>query len=102
MGGDLEPVETRVFNRGRFGDIAVHKDLVLLGGSHEGRRPLMPYSALTTDLTTFKRVRFPKASEQLGGIVYAVAFSRNGARAVAGGDDIDSRATMWFSPVVRQ
>jgi hypothetical protein len=102
MGGDLEPVETRVFDLGRFGDIAVHKDLVLLGGSHEGRRPLMPYSVWTTDLTTFKRVRFPKASERLGGIVYAVAISRNGARAVAGGDDANSRAVMWFSRVVRQ
>jgi hypothetical protein len=102
MGGDLEPVETRVFDLGHFGDIAVHKDLVLLGGSHEGRRPLMPYSVWTTDLTTFKRVRFPKASERLGGIVYAVAISRNGARAVAGGDDANSRAVMWFSRVVRQ
>ncbi len=62
----------------------------------------MPYSALTTDLTTFKRVRFPKASEQRGGIVYALALSRNGARAVAGGDDTNSRAAMWFSRVVSQ
>jgi hypothetical protein len=99
--GGFDAIETRTFRKGIFTDVASSKDVLLLSGLFDGKRGGIPYSVVTRDLTTFTRVRFPRADEQAYGEANAVAFSRNGARAVVGGRSGD-RGAMWFSRVVAQ
>ena len=96
--GGFEVVRSDRFRKGFFIDVASHGDIVLLSGIYGAKRVTMPWSVWTSDMTTFKRVRFPKADEQRYGEAMAVALSRNGVRAVVGGRSGDKGA-MWFSRV---
>jgi hypothetical protein len=98
--GGLEPIESKAFRKGMFVDMASTPGGLLLAGVFQGKRGIIPYSLVATDLTMFVRERFPRADQRTYGEAKAVAFSNNGARAVAGGRSGDKGA-MWFSRVAR-
>jgi hypothetical protein len=98
--GGFDPIEAKAFAKGFFVDMASSRNGLLLSGVRQIKRGIIPYAAVTADLATFTRVRFPKADQRTYGEAVAAAFSKNGARAVVGGRSGDKGA-MWFSRVTQ-
>ena len=98
-GAAWEPLPTRRLRGIWTEDVAAREDGLLLVGWRATRDGQVPTSLWSTDLRAFTRGSFPVELKK-GGLLYAAAFSEDGATAVAVGSTVLNRGvipTVWVS-----